>query len=108
MSASEFERRFKTSAVGTTDQCSKVFFVGHMLHPSDRRAVLALLEGDVGHGLVRRGAVPMLLLGRAPEESAANLREMYRQILTWLQETTGPDQPAPPTSAPTRTVLSSI
>ena len=41
-------------------------------------------------------------------ESAANLREMYRQILTWLQETTGPDQPAPPTSAPTRTAPSSI
>src|SRR3954463_12885979 len=48
----------------------EIFLVGDMLHPGDRRAVQRFLDGDVGHALARRGAVPMLVLGRAPENVA--------------------------------------
>ena len=48
----------------------EILFVGDLLHPGDGRAVLAFLDGDVGHGFVRGRAVPVLVLGGAPQDVA--------------------------------------
>ena len=45
-----------------------VLFVGDLVHPGGRR----LVDGDVGHGLVRRGAVPVLLSGRDQDDVAGD------------------------------------
>src|SRR5215218_1607130 len=45
----------------------KVFIVRDVLHPGYGRAVQRLLDSDVGHGAGRRGAVPVLPVGRTPE-----------------------------------------
>src|SRR5262249_58018303 len=47
-----------------------VLGVADVLEPFDRLAVERLLDGDVGHGGVRRGAVPVLLAGRKPDDVA--------------------------------------
>src|SRR3954451_25179790 len=46
---------------------SEVFLVGDVLHPGHGRTVQSLLDSDVGHGAGRRGAVPVLPVGRTPE-----------------------------------------
>src|SRR5512135_1183111 len=48
----------------------QIFFVCDLLHPGDRRAVQGFLDRDVGHGRGRRRAVPMLHVGRAPDDIA--------------------------------------
>src|SRR5215208_2335174 len=48
----------------------QILLVGDVLHPRHRRAVQRFLNRDVGHRGGRRGAVPMLVLGRAPENVA--------------------------------------
>src|SRR4051794_31655205 len=47
-----------------------ILLVGDMLHPCDVPAVLRLLDRNVRHALMRRRAVPMLVLGRAPQDVA--------------------------------------
>ena len=44
--------------------------VGDVLHPVDRLAVEGLLDGDMGHGGRWRGAVPVLLARREPDDVA--------------------------------------
>ena len=41
-----------------------------MLHPVDSFSVLLFLDGDVGHGGCRGGSVPVLLMGRKPDDIA--------------------------------------
>src|SRR5207249_1390068 len=51
-----------------------VLFVADLLHPVDDLALEFLLDGDVRHRAVRRGAVPMLLSGRTRDHiSGMNL-----------------------------------
>ena len=45
-------------------RCLTVLFVADYLHPFDGLAVQCLLHGDVGHGAVGCGAVPVLHAGR--------------------------------------------
>src|SRR5437660_12757512 len=47
-----------------------VLLVGDLLHPVDDLAVELFLDGDVGHRGTRRGAMPMLLAGRARNDVA--------------------------------------
>src|SRR5277367_5292214 len=49
----------------------EILRVGDLLHPSDILAVARLLNGDVGHALVGRRAVPMPVFGRAPQNVAS-------------------------------------
>src|SRR5437867_12797406 len=44
-----------------------VLFVGDLLHPVDDLAAQLFLDGDVSHRGGRRGAMPMLLAGLAPD-----------------------------------------
>src|SRR5260221_709682 len=46
---------------------SEIFFVGDLLHPGDVLAVERLLDRNVRHRFARRRAVPVLLVGRAPQ-----------------------------------------
>src|SRR5438034_11844731 len=48
----------------------QIVLVGNLLQPGDDLAVPGFLDRDVGHGAGRRGAVPMLVLGRAPDDVA--------------------------------------
>src|SRR5207244_8836145 len=48
----------------------EILLVGDFLHPGHDLAVERLLDGDVGHRAGRRRAVPMLVLGRAPDDVA--------------------------------------
>jgi hypothetical protein len=48
-------------------QLPSVLLVGDMFQPVDGLAVKSFLNGDVGHGGVGSGAVPMLLSGREPD-----------------------------------------
>ena len=51
-----------------------VLLVGHMFHPFDDLAVEFFLNGDVGHGCLWCGSVPVLFVGREPDDVAgANL-----------------------------------
>ena len=51
-----------------------ILLVADLLHPFDRLAVERLLDGDMGHGGGRRGAVPVLLARREDDDVAgANL-----------------------------------
>src|SRR4249920_428422 len=57
-----------------TSGSGPVFLVADFLHPVDGLAVDVFQNGDVRHGLRRRGAVPVLLARRAPDHIArANL-----------------------------------
>src|SRR5208283_2924289 len=47
-----------------------VLFVRHLLQPVDRLALLRLLDGDMRHGGRGRGAVPVLLARREPDDVA--------------------------------------
>src|SRR6059036_4183328 len=47
-----------------------VLFVADLLHPVDDLAVEVFLDCDVGHGGVRRRAMPVLLARRAPDDVA--------------------------------------
>src|SRR5712691_5136681 len=47
-----------------------VLFVADLLHPLDDFAVALFLNGDMGHGRGRRGAMPMLFFRRAPDHVA--------------------------------------
>ena len=42
-------------------------FVTDMFHPIDSLSVKLFLDGDVRHGRIRRGPVPMLLTRRDPD-----------------------------------------
>jgi hypothetical protein len=44
--------------------------VAHLLHPFDGFAIERFLDGDVRHRRVGRGAVPVLLAGRKPDDVA--------------------------------------
>ena len=61
-----------SSALSPTPRA--VLFVADLLHPVDDLALEFLLDGDVRHRAVRRGAVPMLLSGRTRDHiSGMNL-----------------------------------
>src|SRR3954452_1213103 len=47
---------------------SEILLVSDRLHPGHRRPIDGLLNGDVGHGLMRRRTVPVLVLSRTPED----------------------------------------
>ena len=47
-----------------------ILLVADLLHPVDHLAVELFLNGDVGHGRGRRGAMPVLLAGREPDHVA--------------------------------------
>src|SRR4051794_35936015 len=47
-----------------------VLLVGHVVHPLDALAVERLDDGDVRHRRGPRGAVPVLLAGRTPDDVA--------------------------------------
>src|SRR3954462_12400910 len=47
---------------------SEILLVSDRLHPRHRRPIDGLLNGDVGHGFVRRRTVPVLMLSRTPED----------------------------------------
>ena len=47
-----------------------VLRVADLLHPIDDLVVELFLDGDVGHGRGWRGAVPVLLAGREPDDVA--------------------------------------
>src|SRR5690242_19789696 len=49
---------------------AEILFVGDVLHPRDRRAVQRFLDRDVGHGGLVGGAVPVLVVGWAPDHIA--------------------------------------
>src|SRR6476646_4005788 len=48
----------------------RILRVAHVFHPLDGLAVERLLDGDVLHGIRRRGTVPMLLPGLEPDHVA--------------------------------------
>src|SRR5258706_7316540 len=48
----------------------EIVLVGHLLHPGDVLSIERFLNGDVGHGCRRGGAVPMPVVGRAPDDVA--------------------------------------
>src|SRR4051794_2248118 len=48
----------------------QILLVRDRLHPGHRRPIDGLLNGDVGHGLIRRRTVPVLVLSRTPEDVA--------------------------------------
>src|SRR3954470_4709730 len=48
--------------------CRVVLLVGDLLHPVHNLAVELFLDRDVRHGARQRGAVPVLLVGRAPDD----------------------------------------
>src|SRR5206468_12623910 len=45
----------------------EILLVGDLLHPGDVLPVLGFLDRNVRHSLVRRRAVPVLPVGRAPQ-----------------------------------------
>src|SRR6476660_4735468 len=47
-----------------------VFGVGHLFHQVDDLSVECFLDGDVRHCRRRRRAVPMTMVGRAPQDVA--------------------------------------
>src|SRR3982750_2445287 len=47
---------------------SEILLVSDRLHPGHRRPIDGLLNGDVGHGLMRRRTVPVFVLSRTPED----------------------------------------
>src|SRR3954452_12987039 len=49
----------------------QILLVRHLLHPGHRRPVDGLLDGDVGHRFVLRCSVPVLVLGRPPDDAAS-------------------------------------
>ena len=52
----------------------KVLVIGDMFQPMHRLAVKRLLDRNVGHGGRGRSPVPMLVIGRTPDDiSSANL-----------------------------------
>src|SRR6476469_9269067 len=59
-----------TCGISQSPDWREIFLVRHLLHPGHRRPVHGLLDGDVGHGLMRRRTVPVLVLGRTPEDVA--------------------------------------
>src|SRR5271165_910616 len=50
--------------------CGEVLLVADVLHPGYRFAVGRLCNGDVGHSVGRSCAVPMLFIGREPDDVA--------------------------------------
>ncbi len=57
-----------------TRPMTAVFLVGHVVHPDQILGVKCSLDGDMGHRRGCRGAVPVLVPGRAPDRVAcANL-----------------------------------
>src|SRR6478735_3567044 len=67
-------------------EAGEVFLVGNVLHPGHGRTVEALLDRDMGHGGGRRGAVPVLVLGRAPQDAPA-WNSCTGPPSTWVQPT---------------------
>src|SRR3954451_18272672 len=57
---------------------AEILFVADLLHPLDHLAVESLLERDVRHGRVGRGAVPVAAAGLAPDDVAG------ADLLAWL------------------------
>src|SRR5204863_957012 len=49
---------------------SGILLVGNVLHPFDGLAIARLLHRQVDHGVVRGGAMPVLLAGRNPDHVA--------------------------------------
>src|SRR3954466_7185441 len=48
----------------------RILIVGDVLHPGDGRAVERFLDRDVGHCTGRGRAVPVLVVGRTPDDVA--------------------------------------
>src|SRR4051812_37448736 len=45
-----------------------VLFIGDVLHPVHHLAIFSFLNGNVRHGCTRRRSVPVLLIGRNPDD----------------------------------------
>src|SRR5947209_6775984 len=64
------DRATRCVMAGSRANSLVVLLVADLLHPVHRLAVERLLDGDVGHGRGRRGAVPVLLARREPDHVA--------------------------------------
>src|SRR5215204_979281 len=75
-----------------SQRTGEIFLIGHLLHPSHGRAVDGLLDGNVGHSLMRRRAMPVPVFCRAPKNVARVELQFRTAINLRPADTFGHDQ----------------
>src|SRR2546421_12174216 len=71
---------------------SMILFVADLFEPFDDFAVEGLLDGDVGHGGGRGGAVPVAFVGRAPDDVAGADLDLGLPLALYPAAALGDDQ----------------